>query len=109
MTRQSILSHIENKQLNNTIVTIRVSGKLSSGRPGDVDFKGIFEKIYGKSAYFVMKNTSKLICEEFEEIKVEKESPEEIENSLIKEHVGKIAVSDFDTAKEERTYPGAKR
>ncbi|MBW2993070.1 hypothetical protein KY317_00675, partial [Candidatus Woesearchaeota archaeon] len=99
---KEILSHIENKQLNNTIITMRVSGKLSLGRPGDVDFKRIFEKIYGKSAYFVMKNTSKLICEEFEEIKVEKESPEEIENSLIKEHVGKISVSDFDTAKEEK-------
>ncbi len=98
---QEILLQVEKKEFNNTIITIRVEGKLGSGKPSDINFKSIFEQLYGKSAYFVMKNTNKLTGEEFEEIKVEKDSADEIEDSLIKEHLGQIKVEGFDSVKEE--------
>lgn len=100
--KEEILLQIKGKEFNNTIVTIRAEGKLSEGKPSDVDFKEIFSQLYGKSAYFVMKNTNKLTGEEFEEIKVEHESQEEIEVALIKEHLGQIKVDGFDAVKEEK-------
>jgi DNA repair protein SbcD/Mre11 len=85
-----ILKHAD-KEFNNTIVTIRLSGQLMRGRPSDINFRSIFEKFYEKSAHFVMKNTSALSSKEFEEIKITSESIEAVEDAIIREHVGKLA------------------
>src|SRR3989344_5850821 len=53
-----ITEKIRKHEFNDTIVTIRLSGTLSSGKPSDINFKEIYDLLYGKSAYFVMKNTS---------------------------------------------------
>ncbi|MBW3021349.1 exonuclease SbcCD subunit D, partial [Candidatus Woesearchaeota archaeon] len=66
--QSDILANIKNQEFNNTIVTIRLSGLLDSGKVSDIDFKEIFKQIYEKSAYFVMKNTSGLKTTDFEEI-----------------------------------------
>ena len=87
---------------NNTIITLRIDGTLHSGKPSDINFKEIFEKLYNKSAYFVMKNTSKLTTKEFEEIKIETGSSEDVESKLIKEHVGQIKVGELTPEKEEK-------
>ncbi len=81
---------ISNKEFIETIVTIRLFGKLKSGKASDINLMDIFSKLYDKSAYFVMKNTNKLTSEEFEEVKVSALSADEIESSLIREHAGKI-------------------
>ena len=99
--REDINKAIEGKELNNTIVTLRVHGTLFSGKPSDINFKEIFEKIYNKSAYFVMKNTNKLTTKEFEEIKVETGSVDDVESKIIKEHLGQIKVSNLTPDKEE--------
>ena len=75
---------------------------MLSGKPTDVDFKDIFEKLYNKSAYFVMKNISKLTTKEFEEIKIEKGSADEVETKLIKEHLGQIKVAGMDALSTEK-------
>lgn len=90
---------IQNKEFNNTIVLIKVGGKLKSGKPSDIDFKGLFKQLYNKSAYFVMRNTSKLSSKEFEEIKISSGTADQIEEELIKEHSGKAKTS--FTEKEE--------
>jgi DNA repair exonuclease SbcCD nuclease subunit len=87
-----IVEQIKDKEFNNTIVTIRVKGVLESGKPSDIDFKSVFEKLYEKSAYFVMKNTNALIAKEFEEIKIDAKDVEEVEERIIKEHLGQIKV-----------------
>ena len=92
-----IMGQIKDKEFNNTIVTIRVKGVLESGKPSDINFKDIFEKLYEKSAYFVMKNTNALIAKEFEEIKIDARDVEEVEERIIKEHLGQIKV-DLDEA-----------
>ncbi len=97
-----ILTEIQDKEFIDTIITIRLEGILKSGKPSDINFKEIFSKFYEKSAYFVMKNTNKLTTKEFEEIKIEKESVEDIEESLIKEHLDQIKVKDLDTSTEEK-------
>lgn len=73
----------EKENIKDSIVLIRVEGKLDSGKPYDINFKEIFNNLEKKRAYFVMKNTSKLTSKEFEEIKVKEGSVEEIENTLI--------------------------
>jgi len=97
-----VLQEIKNKEFNNTIVTIRLTGTLKSGKPSDIDFKEIFTILYNKSAYFVMKSTSKLTTKEFEEIKIEQGSVKDVEEKLIKEHLGQILVKGIDAKKEEK-------
>jgi len=89
---------IEKKEFNDTIVTIRLQGILD-GKISDINFREIFAKLYNKSAYFVMKSAYLLQQKEFEEIKIEKASTEEIEEKLIKEHLGQIKM--FDVEREE--------
>jgi len=96
-----IINEIKDKEFNNTIILMRLSGSLSSGKPHDIDFKDIFQKLYDKSAYFVMKNTNALTTKEFEEIKIDTKSTEDAEAAIIKEHLGQIKLKDLDSNKEE--------
>lgn len=100
--KEEILEKIKNKEFNNTIVTIRLEGTLEAGKPSDIDFKEIFQLIYDKSAYFVMKNTTALTTKEFEEIKLQTSSVKDIEESLIKEHLGQIKVDNLTVENEEK-------
>lgn len=99
---EELLSEMKGKEFINTIVTIRLEGQLNEGRPSEINFKEIFRKFYDKSAYFVMKNTNKLTSKEFEEIKVTADTAEEVEESLIKEHLQQIKLKDLTAEKEER-------
>lgn len=95
-----IMSVIGNNEFNNTIVTLRVFGALESGKISDIDFGAVFETLYGKSAYFVMKNTSGIDTAEFEELKVSAEHIDDIEDSLINEHLGQVKIDNLDASKE---------
>ena len=97
-----IKAEIKNKEFNNTIVTVRLIGNLKLGKPSNINFKEIFSILYNKSAYFVMKSTSKLTTKEFEEIKIEQGSVKDVEEKLIKEHLGQILVKGIDVKKEEK-------
>jgi len=99
---EEIKEQIKGKELNNTIVTIRVKGILGSGKSSDINWKEIFQLIYDKSAYFVMKNTNALNTKEFEEIKIQASSVEEIENKLIKEHLQQVKVAGYSAEEEEK-------
>jgi exonuclease SbcD len=98
---EELLNEIKNKEFYDTIVLIRLHGKLKSGKPNDISLKKIFDELYDRGAYFVMKNTSSLTSEEFEEIKLQTESIEEIEHSLIKEHLGQMKFNEIKWDKEE--------
>ena len=95
------LNEIKDKELNNTIVLIRLHGVLDSGKPSDIDFKEIFAKIYEKSAYFVMKSSHALMSKEFEEIKTDARNVEDIESFLIKQHLSQIKLENLSIEKEE--------
>lgn len=96
-----IRQEIKNKEFNSTIVTIRIEGTLKAGRPSDINFKSIFEELYNKSSFFVMKSTYYLKSTEFEEIKVQASSVDEIEEKIIKEQLGKIKIKNTTLEKEE--------
>ena len=88
-----ITDQIKKQEFNNTIVLLRVAGTLTHGKSSDIDFKQIMKTCYDGGAFFVMKNTNKLVSEDFEEIKVDSASAEEIEETVIKEHLGQIKVN----------------
>ncbi|MAG08117.1 hypothetical protein CMO89_01485, partial [Candidatus Woesearchaeota archaeon] len=87
---KEIMQKVDKKEFINTIITLRLEGVLDSGKPSDIDFKEIFKRLYDKSAYFVMKNTNALTTKEFEEVKVEASSIEDVEGSVMREHLGKV-------------------
>lgn len=95
-----LLERIEKKEFYNTIVLVRVAGKLRSGKAGDVNLKQFFEGAYAKGAAYVAKNTSKLVGEEFEEIKLDYSSVDDIESKLISEHAGQSKAFPADKEKE---------
>ncbi len=89
---QEIIDGFKNTDLKDTVVTLRVEGKLRTGKITDINFKKIFETLYSQGAYFVMKNTEKLSSKEFEEVKINENTAEEIEEKLIAEHSGQLKV-----------------
>lgn len=100
--KDTIIGHFKVKELNNTIVLIRLHGVLESGKPSDIDFKEIFAKIYERSAYFVMKSSHAVVSKEFEEIKSDAKNVEDVESFLIKEHLGQIKLENIANDQEER-------
>ncbi len=89
---QELLVEIKNKEFINSIVTIRLKGILESGKPSDINFKEINQKLYDKGAYFVMKNSLALVTKEFEEIKIDASTIDDVEEKIIKEHLGRINI-----------------
>ena len=83
-----IIEKLREKDVKNTIITIRVSGCLKTGKPSNINFKSIFSELYLKSAYFVMKNTSQLSSKEFKGIKIQNNPTKNIETSIIESHIG---------------------
>ena len=65
---------------------LNVSGVLSSGKPSDINFKGILEEV---NSYCFLKNTNKLIPKEIEELSIKSGNTEDIENETIKEFLEK--------------------
>ncbi len=96
-----IVEKVQKKEFINTIVLLRVHGTLSAGKVSDIKFNELFERIYSQGAFYVMKNTSKLLSEEFEEIKIDHENIDNVEDALIKEHLQQFNL--FDKEKEYST------
>jgi DNA repair protein SbcD/Mre11 len=88
-----IMDKIAHKELINTIVLLRISGTLKSGKISDIRFREIFDNIYFRGAFYVAKNVSKLGSEEFEEIHIDKSAFEDVEDALIREHLQQVKVS----------------
>ncbi len=86
---EEVISEKGNKGLfQGVIVTLRISGTLSQGRPHDLSFTEIFGKIQSYGALNVMKNTIKLLSQEFEQIMISSASSENMEEDIIREHQG---------------------
>ncbi|NQV91795.1 exonuclease SbcCD subunit D [Candidatus Woesearchaeota archaeon] len=93
-----ILNHFNNQDLKDTLITIKLKGKIQNGNISDINFKHIFEQLYNQGAYFIMKNTNKLQSENFQEMKISNTNPEFVEEEIIKEHLQQQDL--FDKEKE---------
>ncbi|MDP3698038.1 MAG: exonuclease SbcCD subunit D [Nanoarchaeota archaeon] len=92
-----ILNYFEKVNIQDIIITIRLSGTLAKGKVSDINFNQIFAELYRKGAYFIMKNTAGLQSEEFEEIKTSASDPETMEEEIIKEHLQQNKLYDAET------------
>lgn len=92
----------EKVDVQNAIVTIRLTGELSEGKTSDIDFVQIKTQLEQNGAYFVMKNTTGLKAKEFEEIRVKGKDTTEIENKIIEEHLGQFQMADFSKEYQEQ-------
>ncbi|MGV8162760.1 MAG: metallophosphoesterase family protein [Candidatus Nanoarchaeia archaeon] len=97
--KKKITERINEINANNKIILIRIYGTLSSGKSTDLDFNTLISNLYSQGAYFVMKNTSKLLSKDFNEIQEEQSTPEEIEEKVITSHLNQVA-NDFADEKE---------
>lgn len=88
-----ILDHL-NREFHDRIVLIRVKGILK-GKPSDLDFKNIEDRL--KNCFVFLKNTSKLVSEEIEEIEMKEGDIVEIENEI----KGKLGEYDVDALMKE--------
>lgn len=104
--QQEAVDKINEAEIQHKIVTLRLSGKISHGKVSDIDLRGIVNLLYEKKAYFVMRNTSKLEAEGFEEIKIQHSSVEEIEEGLVKEHLGQVKIENVDINAEKKLIAG---
>ncbi|MDP3733722.1 MAG: hypothetical protein Q8R37_00705, partial [Nanoarchaeota archaeon] len=86
----AILKHFQDKDLTDTLITIRLKGTVTHGNVTTINFKDIFDQLYAQNAYFIMKNTSALLSTEFAEIKTSNSSQENVEEEIIAEHLQQI-------------------
>ncbi|MBI1972773.1 DNA repair exonuclease [Candidatus Woesearchaeota archaeon] len=98
---REIEEHIKNHDLHDKIVTLRVEGTLKTGKPSDINFLGLIESMQG--AYCILKNTYSLTTQEFEEVRAETGSVEQIEEKIIQEHVGQIPLEQIKIPEEQLT------
>ena len=92
LVNQELRNEIINKEFNDTIVTIRLFGTLASGKPSEINFNEIVDTLHKKSAFFVMKNTASLVSKDFEEIKIQASSIEDIEERVVREHLSQSSI-----------------
>jgi DNA repair exonuclease SbcCD nuclease subunit len=73
------------------IVALRLEGILE-GRVSEIKFKKIFDDLYEKGAFLVLRNTNKLKSREFEEVEIDGDV-ENVEERVIEEYIGKIKIN----------------
>ena len=73
------------------IVALRLEGILE-GRVIEIKFKKIFDDLYEKGAFLVLRNTNKLKSREFEEVEIDGDV-ENVEERVIEEYIGKIKIN----------------
>ena len=94
-----LLDNIKQQEFYDTIVLIRVFGELRSGKTSDINFKDITKQLYGRGAFFVMKNTSQLKTKEFEGVTVDVKNQAEVEDKVIDENTKELLHFDKDQSK----------
>ena len=92
-----ILNSFHQQDLQETLVTLRLSGTMTHGGISQINWKEVVDKLSQQGAVAVMKNTAELQAENFEEIKIAETAPELIEEMVIKEHLQQSNIFDKET------------
>ena len=100
---EQIKQQLENHDLNNKLITLRLSGHLISGKVNGINFKSLVELSQQRGAYHLLKNTSGLQSEEMEEIfGLSASTSEETEERIIQEHLQQVKTDFLDKEGELR-------
>jgi|SRR3989344_4484311 len=87
--RNIIEKELAGRELKDKIVTLRITGELSSGKISDLSLYNLNSSV---NAYCLLQNINKLTVKAFEKVEVKGETLEEIESSVIKEHRGQFPI-----------------
>ncbi|MFT4313418.1 MAG: hypothetical protein ACMXYA_03335, partial [Candidatus Woesearchaeota archaeon] len=79
----------QDQDVQDAIVTIRLSGKLQHGDVTHIDFQQVYEYFMQKGAYVILKNTAGLIQKTYTE-HTRIETNEEIEQDIVTENLNQI-------------------
>jgi DNA repair protein SbcD/Mre11 len=77
----------QTQDIEDKIVTIRLHGKLRTGTKKDLDLNNHLKTL---NSYITLTNTNKLTSEKYEEKNIEIKNPEEVEATLIKQHLQQV-------------------
>jgi len=80
---EQIISEINNRDIQDKIILLRVSGELENGKNSDIKFQQIEEYAKKNGAYYMLRNTHDLKTKEVE-LEVEVRNAENIEEETIK-------------------------
>ncbi len=81
---KEIIEFIESKKIGGKLFLLKIKG-IMSGKITDINFNIISEILKKSGSISVKKNINSLTTKDFEELKVSYSSPQELENTLIKE------------------------
>ncbi len=84
---------ISGKSFEDSIITLRLKGKLLSGRPSDINLNDIVDLFHNAGAYVVLKNTAGVSVKGFEAVKIELKDVADVEEEIINQHSKQ---NDFD-------------
>ncbi|MFX1492786.1 MAG: exonuclease SbcCD subunit D [Promethearchaeota archaeon] len=88
---------IDNLNVKEKIVTLRIYGMLLSGKPYEIKTNELIQLLRQKGAYEVLINKVALSSKEYTSIRVPiGKTNEEIENTLIHEHIQKINIKNIN-------------
>jgi DNA repair exonuclease SbcCD nuclease subunit len=85
-----IINKINNLEIKNKILLIKISGIISHGKISDINFQKINELIKNKEPYYSMKNTINLKNQSFETQELKEELNDSIEKQIIKNHLNQF-------------------
>ncbi|MGD1838697.1 MAG: DNA repair exonuclease [Nitrososphaeraceae archaeon] len=95
---------IENLDVKEKIILIKISGKLSSGKRSDINFSKFEEKLINKGALLSFINRSNLIFPTTTQLKINCSNIEEIENKILYEKIKTFRTDNMVTNKELQEY-----
>lgn len=87
---QQLLKEEVQKVTAGALVTLRVSGVLSQGRPGDIVWNDVLHDAHARGARVFLRNTNAFTSKELEVIAVREQSVDEVEASLLNEHAEQL-------------------
>jgi len=79
---EEIISQLNNTDIQDKVILLRLKGILENGKPSDIKFAQIEEFVKSKGAYFMLKNTHDLKTKEVE-LEIEVKDSENIEEEVI--------------------------
>ncbi len=102
-TMSILQERVEKEDLTDKIILIRIAGRLSSGKVSDVKLGDTINMMYGRGAFFIMRNTASLTSESFEEMRPNSESLANIEEEIIEKNTGQMRFSKIGMNDEKTT------
>ena len=80
-----ILKEINNRDIKDKIVLLKLEGTIKTGKIADINFKEIDDAVKRKNGYVLLKNISKLKIEE-PQVQIEVEDMDKLEEEVIKNY-----------------------